>query len=108
LCLQENPIKTARITFLGSPQFKANLERQARLARVSLGELIRSQFEAKPAPDEALLIALTKELRATVEAARQAVAQAVAETDAALAEFRARPGAAPGKPSKKADRRQAA
>jgi hypothetical protein len=100
-------MKTARITFLGSPQFKANLERRARSARVSVGELIRTQFEAKPSADEALLVALTKELRAAVEAARQAVAQAVVETDAALAEFRARPGVT-SKPGKKADRRQAA
>jgi hypothetical protein len=108
LCVRRTAIKTARITFLSSPEFKANLERQARTARVSLGELIRSKFDNEPSEDESLLIALTRELQAGLKAARGAVAEALAETQAALAESRVRPDQPTGKPAKRAHRRQPA
>lgn len=45
--------KTARITFLATPELKARIEDQARASRISLGEMIRKRFEgAAEEPDD--------------------------------------------------------
>jgi tellurite resistance protein len=80
-------MKTARITFLGTDQFKAELERQAAAQKISVGELIRSQFERKPSGDERLLEVLAEDLKRSTAEAHQALTAALAEVDATLKEL---------------------
>lgn len=80
-------MKTARITFLGTDQFKAQLVRQAAAQHISVGELIRSQFEREPSDEERLLEALTGDLKRSTAEARKALSDALAEVDATLKEL---------------------
>jgi len=80
-------MKTARITFLGTDQFKAELERQAAAQKISVGELIRSQFERKPSGDERLLEVLAEDLKRSTAEAHQVLTAALAEVDATLKEL---------------------
>lgn len=80
-------MKTARITFLGTDQFKAELERQAAAQKISVGELIRSQFERKPSGDERLLEVLAEDLKRSTAEAHQALTDALAEVEATLKEL---------------------
>lgn len=77
-------MKSERITFLASPEFKANLVRMASRQRTSVGELIRVRFEraqdAVQATEENELRALTAALRAAVVEARVSLREGLAET----------------------------
>jgi hypothetical protein len=75
-------MKTARITFLGTPDFKQMLEKEAKTKRVSVGELIRARFGGQPTEEErevSQLAALLKQetaeahasLRSAIEEAQQ-------------------------------------
>lgn len=83
-------MKTERVTLLTSPEFKAFLAAEARREKVSVAELVRSRCEGRPSEDEAVLIALTAELRAAVSQAKQALREGLAEADAVLASLRAK------------------
>lgn len=75
-------MKSERITFLGTSEFKATLQSQASAAGISVGELVRRQFERSP--DEDVLKALTTELKGAVAEARDVLAEGLAEVHAAL------------------------
>lgn len=81
-------VKSSRITFLGTPEFKAALEERARSEGISVGELVRRQFEDKPSEEEIMLQALCKELQVTVAEAKVALDEGLSEVQAALAESR--------------------
>jgi ABC-type transporter Mla subunit MlaD len=80
-------MKTARITFLGTEQFKAQLVRQAAAQHISVGELIRSQFESKPEEDERQLEALAEDLKRATADTRRALSEAMAEVETTLKEL---------------------
>lgn len=75
-------MKTERITFLATPEFKANLAQLAAQERVSVGEVIRGRFEQPQ--DRAT--AAENELRALVADLREATAEAQASLREGLAE----------------------
>lgn len=81
-------MKSARITFLGTPEFKAALETRAKEEGMSVGELVRRQFEGKPSEEEVMLQVLSNELLSTVAEARIVLNEGLAEAQAALAESR--------------------
>jgi hypothetical protein len=82
-------MKTERVTLLTSPEFKAFLAAEARREKVSVAELVRSRCEGRPSEDEAVLIALTAELRTAVSQAKQSLREGLAEADTVLAGLRA-------------------
>ncbi|MCS6785465.1 MAG: hypothetical protein NZ524_00310 [Thiobacillaceae bacterium] len=80
-------MKTTRIEFVATPEFKASLHAQAAAAGVSVAELIRRRFTPASA-EEAELSALVAELRQATVAARASLAEATAQLEAVLAELR--------------------
>lgn len=80
-------MKTTRIEFVATPEFKASLHAQAAAAGVSVAELIRRRF-APAGEEEAELTALVSELRQATVRAREALTRASAQLDALLAELR--------------------
>src|SRR4249920_1782488 len=83
-------MKTARLTLLTTPEFKAFLGTEAARAGISVAELVRSRCEQKPDADEALLASLAGELRTAVLEAQASLGSGLAEADSLLAELRAR------------------
>lgn len=81
-------MKTERVTLLTSPEFKAFLSAEAKRERVSVAELVRARCEQRPSEDEAVLLALTAELRSAVSQAKKALQEGLAEANAVLAELR--------------------
>ena len=84
-------MKTERVTFLTAPEFKSSLQQQAAAQGISVGELVRRQFEQTA--DEAELAALAKQLKNAVRDTQLALQEAnrnVAETLAHFAAQRAR------------------
>ncbi|MHB1201701.1 MAG: hypothetical protein ACYCZC_00980 [Acidithiobacillus sp.] len=81
-------MKSARITFLGTQEFKVSIERQAAAQGISVGELVRRRFDRAQTEDEQVLAALAEELRRSVAEARAMLSDGLAEADLALAEFR--------------------
>lgn len=77
-------MKTARITFLGSDRFKAQLEKEAKQQKISVAELIRKQFDRGPNEEEQLLLALAKELKRSTAEARTALNEALKEVKKTL------------------------
>ena len=83
-------MKTERVTLLTSPEFKAFLSAEAKREKTSVAELVRSRCERRPSEDEAVLVALTAELRSAASQARKSLRDGLAEADAVLAELRAK------------------
>jgi len=83
-------MKTERVTLLTSPAFKAFLGAEARREGVSVAELVRGRCERRPTADEALLAALTAELRRAVGEAGTALREGLDEVRSMQAELRAR------------------
>jgi hypothetical protein len=82
-------VKTERITILGSPDFKAFLNREAKKEGVSLSQLVRQRCENKPSnKDEELLAALVKELSAATARARLSLEKGLADAEKVLSELR--------------------
>lgn len=65
-------MKSERITFLATPEFKANLARLAAQQHTSVGEVIRGRFEQ---PVDLPTLAQETELRALVADLRAATAE---------------------------------
>ena len=82
-------MKTERVTLLTSPEFKAFLSREAKRENVSVAELVRSRCEHRRSEDDAVLVALTAELRTAVGQAKKSLREGLAEADAVLAGLRA-------------------
>jgi hypothetical protein len=84
-------MKSERVTFLTAPEFKSSLQQQATAQGISVGELVRRQFEQTA--EEAELAALAKQLKSAVRDTQSALQEAnrnVAETLAHFAAQRAR------------------
>ena len=82
-------MKTARLTLLTTPEFKAFLGAEAARDGISVAELVRSRCEQRPGADEALLASLAVELREAVREAQDSLRDGLTEAIAVLAELRA-------------------
>lgn len=81
-------MKTERIEFMAPPGLKVKLQKEATLAKISVGELIRQRFE--PSDEEMELARLTIALKeATGEASRD-LTRAIGEVAGLVAELRSR------------------
>ena len=85
-------MKSERITFLGTPEFKANLTQLAVRENTSVGEVIRGRFErAQNRPDaseESELRALVADLRVATAQAQISLSEGLAEAEQTLRELR--------------------
>jgi len=83
-------VKTARITILGTPDFKAFLTREAKKEGVSLSKLVRQRCEKKPmnSEDEEMLAALVKEVGEAAARAKASLEKGMADAELALAKIR--------------------
>lgn len=81
-------MKTARVTFLASPDFKTFLATEAERTGVSVAELIRQRCEGAMTEDEQTLSQLSAQLRASVKDAQQSLREGLAVADNALAELK--------------------
>jgi len=83
-------VKSARITILGTPDFKAFLTREAKKEGVSLSKLVRQRCAKKPenSEDEELLAALVKEVGEATAKAKTSLEKGLADAEQALAEIR--------------------
>ncbi len=85
-------MKSERITFLATPEFKANLTQLAVRENTSVGEVIRGRFErAQNRPDaseESELRALVADLRAATAKAQISLSEGLAEAEQTLRELR--------------------
>ena len=82
--------KTARITILGTPDFKKFLTREAKKEGVSLSQLVRQRCEKMPvnSEDEELLAALVKEVGEATARAKASLEKGLADAEQVLAEIR--------------------
>ena len=85
-------MKSGRITFLATPEFKANLTQLAVRENTSVGEVIRGRFErAQNRPDaseESELRALVADLRVATAQAQISLSEGLAEAEQTLRELR--------------------
>lgn len=81
-------MKTERVVLLTTPEFKAHLAIVAQREGKSVAELVRSRFERSPDSDEAVLVALTKQLRTAVAAAKTSLQDGLSEAESVLSELR--------------------
>ena len=85
-------MKSERITFLATPEFKANLTQLAVRENTSVGEVIRGRLErAQNRPDaseESELRALVADLRAATAQAQISLSEGLAEAEQTLRELR--------------------
>jgi hypothetical protein len=85
--------KSERITILTTPEFKARLEREARMQQISVAKLIRDRLERdEPASvstaDDAVLAALIEEVHSATRRAQLALDKGLAEAEATLRALR--------------------
>lgn len=84
-------VKSERITILGTPDFKAFLQKEAKREGVSLSQLIRQRCTQKTSSaEEELLSALVKEVHSATLRARDSLEQGLADAEAVLADVRCR------------------
>ena len=85
-------MKSERITFLATPEFKANLTQLAVRENTSVGEVIRGRFErAQNRPDaseESELRALVADLRVATAQAQISLSEGLAEAEQTLRQLR--------------------
>jgi hypothetical protein len=82
--------KTARITFLGTPDFKEFLEGEAKKEKISVAQLVRQRCERKPddQKDEELLMGLMLEVREATMRAKSALEKGLEDAEKVLIEIR--------------------
>ena len=86
-------MKSERITFLATPEFKATLRQAAAQEQISVGALIRARFDTAANADEPSVEAqelrqLTQELHHALQDARQALQDGLAQAERTLRELR--------------------
>lgn len=82
--------KTARITFLSTPDFKAFLAAEAAKEGTSVAELIRQRCERTPAntEEEEMLLALVEEVGKATARAKRSLDKGLADAEKVLKEIR--------------------
>jgi hypothetical protein len=83
-------MKTARLQVLTTPAFRDWLRKEARMAGISVGELVRTRCEQRVGEEGAALAELTALLRKEVTATRAEVRRNLDETRAILTDLRTR------------------
>ena len=83
-------VKTERITILGTPDFKAFLNREAKKEGVSLSHLVRERCLRKPTnnEDEELLSLLVTEVVEATAKAKTSLEKGLGDAEKVLAELR--------------------
>ncbi len=83
-------VKTARITILGTPDFKKFLTREAKKEGISLSQFVRQRCEKKPSSneDEELLAVLVKEVRLATNRAKDSLGKGLDDAEKVLAGIR--------------------
>ncbi|MCK9516282.1 MAG: hypothetical protein WCZ18_09095 [Ottowia sp.] len=87
-------MKSERITFLATPEFKDTLRQAAAREQISVGALIRARFDpaanadASSGAEAQELRQLTKELRDALREARAALQDGLAQAEHSLRELR--------------------
>ena len=77
--------KTERITFLGTPDFKAFLAAEAAKEGTSVSELIRNRCEYKhTSKDEEVLLAMVKEVHKATAKAKKSLEKGLADAEKEL------------------------
>jgi len=84
-------VKTARITILGTPDFKDFLQQEAKKEKISLSELVRQRCQKKPdsQKDEELLKVLLREVTAATSMAKLSLEKGMDDAAQVLAEIKA-------------------
>jgi hypothetical protein len=83
-------MKTERLILRTTSEFKNFLAIEAEREGVSVAELVRSRFAKSEDDEEALLVALTAELRDAVAAAKKSLNEGLNEAESVLAELRSK------------------
>jgi len=83
-------LKTARLQVLTTPAFRDWLQREAKQAGVSVGELVRSRCEKRPTDEERAIAEMAAQLRKEVRKAQASLKAGLAEADLVLQELRSR------------------
>ncbi len=91
-------MKTARITFLSTPEFKTGLEKLARRDDISVGELVRRKFTLVPNAEERELAELVSAVKLNASAAKASLADGLAAVEQALREVRGKGAKTAAKP----------
>ena len=82
-------MKSERITFLATPEFKANLTQLAAQQHTSVGEVIRGRFgQPSTATEESDLRALVADLRAATAEVQVGLREGLAEAQQTLRALR--------------------
>lgn len=93
-------MKSERITFLATPEFKASLTQLASKQNISVGEMIRGRFERPQdrvtASEESELRALVADLRAATAEARTSLREGLGEAEQTLRALREAPARTAG------------
>ena len=83
------PVKTERITILGTPDFKAFLAREAKKEGVSVSQLVRQRCEYAPATkDEELLLQMVAQVRDATKRAKKSLDRGIKDAERTLSELR--------------------
>lgn len=83
--------QTARITILGTQEFKEFLQQEAKKEGISMSMLVRRRCEQKPiSEDEELLIQLLAELKSSTARAKKSLDEGLEEAQRFLDEIEAR------------------
>jgi hypothetical protein len=81
-------MKTARVQVLTTPAFRDWLQKEARNAGVSVGELVRRRCEGASREEEEAVAKLAAQLRKEVRRAQVSLRSSLAEAEALIAELR--------------------
>lgn len=86
--VEEVPLKTARVQVLTTPAFRNWLQKEAKKAGISVGELVRRRCEGASREEEEAVAELAAQLRKEVRNAQSSLRSSLAEAEALIAELR--------------------
>jgi len=83
------PVKTERITVLGTPEFKAFLVSEAKRQGISISEFVRRRCLGQPAnEEEELLFKLVEEVRVATKRAKASLERGIRDAEHVIKELR--------------------
>ena len=83
------PVKTERITVLGTPEFKAFLASEAKRQGISISEFVRRRCLGQPAnEEEELLFKLVEEVRVATKRAKASLERGIRDAEHVIKELR--------------------
>jgi hypothetical protein len=85
----QSATKTERITILGTPDFKAYLNQEAKREGISVSQLVRQRCEKRTVDkDEEILRLLVEEVRQATDRATASLNKGLADAEKVLSELR--------------------